>query len=314
MAQIPSTMRALRFHEYGGPEVLRFDDDVPVPTPGPGEVLVKVAGSGVNPVDWKLREGHLKEVFPTELPAIVSWDFSGTVVALGKGVTELQEGDEVIGFNRSGTCAEYCVAPVAATALKPVSMDLADSAGIPIAAQTAYQALHDAAGVQPGQRVLIHAAAGGVGSFAVQFAKLRGAYVIATASKDNHHLVQELGADEIIDYRETPFETVVKDIDVVLETVGGEQTLRSLSVLKPGGVLVAIAGAEPAEEAAREGKRTVPHYLAPNREQLQEISYMIQDVRIRPVIDAVIPFHEAVEAQKESQTGHVRGKLVIRVS
>jgi NADPH:quinone reductase-like Zn-dependent oxidoreductase len=308
------TMKALRFHEYGGPEVLRFDDDAPIPEPGEGQIQVQVSGAGINPVDWKIREGHLQAYFPVDLPATVAWEFSGTVSKLGPGVTEFNVGDEVFGHSRYGTIAEYTVASVLGVALKPFSMDLPDAAAVPLAGTAAWQALFVAADLQPGQRVLIQGASGGVGTFAIQFAKWKGAYVIGTASAKNHHLLLEAGADEMIDYRTTPYETAVKDVDVVLEAVGGpENMLKSLSVLKPGGILVSITSAEPEEEAKAQGKRAVHHFMTENSAQLTEIAYLIQDLKVRPIIDAVLPYREAVEAQKLSQEGHVVGKLVVDV-
>ena len=247
-------MKALRFHEYGGPEVYRFDNDVPVPEPLEGQIQVQVSGAGINPVDWKLREGYLKDFFPVDLPSIVAWEFSGTVSKLGPGVTSFKVGDEVYGHSHVGTIAEYTIAAETAVALKPFSLDLPDCASVPLAGTTAWQALFDVADLQPGQRVFIQAAAGGVGTFAIQLAKWKGAYVIGTASAKNHHLLHELGADELIDYQTTDYSTVVQDVDVVLESVGGEENMRkSLSILKPGGILVSISTPEPAEAAAAEG-------------------------------------------------------------
>ena len=307
-------MKALRFHEYGGPEVYRFDEDAPVPEPKAGQIQVKVSGAGINPIDWKLRQGYLQAFMPVTFPATVGFEFSGTVSQLGDGVTTFQVGDEVYGHSHYGSIAEYTVASVDAVALKPFSLDLPDSGGIPLAASTAWQALFDAADLQAGQKVLIHAASGGVGTFAVQLAKWKGAYVIGTASAKNHHLLQELGADELIDYKTTAFETVVEGIDMVFETVGGDENmLRSLSVLKPGGILVSITTPPPVEEAAAQGKRAVHLSMKPSASQLTQLAALIQDLKVRPVIDAVVPYHEAVEAEKESQGGHVVGKLVVDV-
>jgi NADPH:quinone reductase-like Zn-dependent oxidoreductase len=306
-------MKALRFHEYGGPEVYRFDDDAPVPEPQAGQIQVKVSGAGINPVDWKLREGYLQAHMPIELPATVAWEFSGTVSKLGEGVTAFKIGDDVYGHSRTGTMAEYAVASVDAVALKPFSLDLPDSASIPLAGTTAWQALFDVADLQPGQKVLIQAAAGGVGTFAIQLAKWKGAYVIGTASAKNHHLLQELGADELIDYNTIAYESVLKDLDVVLEAIGGEDNMaKSLSVLKPGGILVSITSPEPSEAAAQ-GKRAEHLFMTPSAAVLNQLAALVQDLQVRPVIDAVVPFHEAVEAEKESQGGHVVGKLVVDV-
>lgn len=309
----PETMRALRFHEFGGPEVLRFDDGVPVPKPGPGELLIKVAGSGINPIDGKVRSGAMQAYFPAALPQIISREFSGTVAGLGEGVTDFKVGDEVFGIAPSGTCAEYAVAAAAATGLKPPSMDLADAGAVPLAGMTAWQALFDKAGLEPGQKVLIHAAAGGVGSFAVQFAKWRGAFVYGTASKENHHLLQELGVDVPIDYRTEKFEEVAKDVDVVLETIGGEQISRSLAALKPGGILVSITTPPSEEEAKASGKRAVHMSMKPKRADLDAISGLIQDLLVRPIL-SLVPFSEAIEGFVEAEKGHTRGKVVVRIS
>lgn len=307
-------MKALRFHDYGGPEVLTFDD-APIPEPGPGQVQVKVSGAGVNPIDWKLREGYLKAHFPIELPAIVGREFSGTVSKLGEGVTNYSLGDLVYGIAPIGTTAEYTVADVNAIALKPFSMDLPDAASVPVAAMTAWQALFDVADLKPGQKVLIQGASGGVGTYAIQFAKWKGAYVIGTASQKNHHLLMEMGADEVIDYRTTDYSQVVTDVDVVLEAVGGDENMtKSLSVLKPGGILVSITTPEPTEQAEAEGKRAAYCFMQANPEDLRHIADLIQDLIIRPIIDAVVPFNRAIDAQKESQAGHVVGKLVVDVS
>ncbi|MDR3688160.1 MAG: NADP-dependent oxidoreductase [Fimbriimonas sp.] len=306
-------MKALRFHEYGGPEVLRVED-APIPEPGEGQIQVKVAGAGVNPVDWKIWGGHVQAYFPVEFPAIVGREFSGTVSKLGTGVTDFEIGDEVYGI-ATESMAEYVVAMTSATARKPVSMDLPDAAAVPLAAMTAWQALFDAADLRSGQRVLIQAASGGVGTFAVQLAKWKGAYVIGTASAKNHHLLQQLGADELIDYRTTDYSQAVKDVDVVLEGVGGEENMRkSLSVLKKGGILVSITSAEPTEAAEAQGKRAVYRFMQPDSAQLSQIAYLIQDLKVRPIISSVVPFREAIEAQMESQSGRVVGKLVVDVT
>ncbi len=281
------TMKALRFHEYGGPEVLRIED-APIPEPGEHQIRVKVSGSGVNPIDWKVRQGYMQAFMPLELPAIVGWEFSGTVSKLGAGVTTFGVGDEVYGHSRSGTTAEYATARVDQVAIKPFSMDLADAAAVPLAGTTAWQALFDVADLKPGQRVLIQAASGGVGTFAVQFAKWKGAYVIGTASAKNHHLLKELGADELFDYRTTPYETVVKDVDVVLETLGGAENMKkSLSVLRPGGILVSPVGGAPTDEAKAQGKRAQNLSMQPSAPQLSEIAALIQDLLARPIIDTV---------------------------
>lgn len=301
-------MKALRFHEYGGPEVLKIDD-VPVPEPGPGEVLVRVSGSGINPVDWKVREGAMKDRMPTQFPATIGWEFSGTIEQLGDGVEGYEVGDGVYGIEHRGTCADYLVANPATFAKAPATMDLPDAGGIPLAAMTAWQGLFDQGGLKAGQTVLIHAATGGVGTFAVQFAHWAGAKVYATGSANRLDIVGELGADRPIDYKAEKFEEIAKDCDVVLDLLGGDTAERSMACLKPGGVLVSTVGAQPQAE----GKRSVAFMMQPSPEQLTKIGELIADLKVRPVIDTVVPLVRAVEAYKEAEQGHTLGKMVIDV-
>jgi len=248
-----TTMKAVRMHEYGDPEVLKYED-APRPEPASGEVLVRVYAAAVNPVDWKVRAGYTKGFLNYTLPLIPGWDLSGVVESVGAGVVDWKAGDEVYSrpdISRNGAYAEYIAVKGSELGRKPRSLDHVNSAAIPLAALTAWQALFDAAGLSAGQRVLVHAAAGGVGTFAVQLARWKGAYVIGTASERNHAFLRELGADETIDYTKTPFETAVRDVDVVLDTMAGETRQRSWQVLKKGGILVSILGAPSAEDAAR---------------------------------------------------------------
>jgi len=302
-------MKALRFHSYGGPEVLQIDD-APMPEPGPGEVLVRVSGSGINPVDWKVREG---KAYPVTFPATVGFEYSGTIEKLGDGVTGFEVGDEIYGIEHRGTCADYLVTKVGGFALKPVAMDLPDAGGIPLAAMTAWQGLFDHGELKSGQRILIHAASGGVGSFAVQMAAWAGATVFGTTSSKHLDIVEELGASRAIDYGSERFEDIATDMDVVLDLIGGDTAKRSLASLKPGGILVSTVRDEPKEEAAKQGKRTASFVMEANPEQLTRIAGLIQDLKVRPVIDTVVPLIRAVEAQKEVQQGHTIGKMVVDV-
>src|SRR5216683_2520023 len=241
-----TTMKAVRIHTYGGPEVLRYED-APRPVPAAGEVLIKIHAAAVNPVDWKVRAGHLKDMLKYQLPLIPGWDAAGVIEDVGAGVARLKRGDEVYtrpDISRDGTYAEYITVREPEVALKPKSLDHVHAAAIPLAALTAWQALFDAGGLSAGQRVLIHAAAGGVGSFAVQLAKWKGAYVIGTASAHNHEFLRGLGADETIDYTAVRFEDAVQDVDLVLDAMAGETQKRSWKTLKPGGILVSILGLE----------------------------------------------------------------------
>jgi len=249
-------MKAIRIHQYGGPEVLA-EVEMQRPTPGPNEVLIKVQAASVNPIDWKLRAGYAKEVFPLTFPAILGWDISGTVEAAGANVTRFKSGEEVYALIKGGGYAEYAVAKETEVAPKPRTLDHVHAAAVPVAALTAWQALFEVAKLSAGQKVLIHAAAGGVGNFAVQLAKARGAYVIGTASSRNHAFLRELGVDKVVDYQNTRFEEVVHDVGVVLDTIGGETTERSFKVLKPGGILVSIVQPPAQESATKYGVRAL---------------------------------------------------------
>lgn len=306
-------MKAVRMHAFGGADVLTLED-APMPTLEPGEVLVRVHAAGVNPVDWKVREGKFgtKAAFPLTLGR----DVSGTVEAVGSGVTEFKVGDAVYGMlaSHGGGYAEFAVAKVNEIALKPRSLDHVHAAAVPLAAMAAWQGLIDHGKVGPGQKVLVHGAAGGVGTFAVQFAKARGAYVYGTASGDHLALLRELGVDEAIDYRTTRFEDVVHDVDVVLDLVGGETQERSWKVLKKGGLLISTVS-EPSQEAAdMHGVRAMIYMVRPNAAELAEIARMIDDGIVKPVVTTVLPLAEARKVHEISQGGHATGKIVLEVT
>jgi len=310
-----ASMKAVRIHAYGGPEVLRYED-APRPQPGSGEALIRVHAAGVNPVDWKVREGYLKGMLQYSLPMIPGWDVSGVVESTGTGVTRLKVGDEVYSrpdIARDGAYAEYIAVRESEVAAKPRSIDHVHAAAIPLAALTAWQALFDAGNLRAGQRVLIHAAAGGVGTFAVQLAKWKGAHVIGTASERNHAFLKELGADEVIDYQTTRFEDSVHDVDLVFDTMSGETQDRSWKVLKKGGILVSILGAPSAEKAAQHGVRQAGVFVQPNVPQLDEIAKLVDTGKLKVVVETILPLSEARRAQDLSQTLHVRGKIVLQV-
>lgn len=260
-----STMRAVVQHAFGGPEVLQVQE-VPRPVPLPTEVLVRVHAAGINPVDWKTRAGGGMAGVLGEPPFTLGWDVSGVVEEIGFGVTALKPGDEVYGMpwfpRAAGGYAEYVTAPARQFARKPANISHEQAAAVPLAALTAWQALVDTAGIRPGLRVLIHAAAGGVGHFAVQFAKHLGAQVTGTASRPRHDWLTELGADELIDYTAVRFEESAKDIDVVIDLVGDAHdntSTRSLDVLRPGGLIVAIpAGVSPELLEAAQSRGCAP--------------------------------------------------------
>lgn len=307
-----TTMKAVRIHTFGGPDVLRLEE-VPKPEPKPDEVLVRVYAASVNPVDWKIREGHLGKI---PLPSITGSDFSGEIEALGAGVTDFRVGEDVFGViaDDSGSYAEYAIAPLSKVTEKPPGLDHLEAAALPIASLTAWQALFDSANLQSGQKVLIHAAAGGVGHMAVQFAKWKEAHVIGTASGEHFEFVRQIGADEVIDYKKVKFDEVVKDADVVFDTIGGDTQERSWKVLKKGGVLVSIVAPPSKEAAAAHGVRGV--FLISNAERKDELAFIAELVasgRVKVHIDTILPLSEARKAQELSQHGHVKGKIVLRV-
>lgn len=315
MAKTTAVMKAVRMHDYGGAEVLRYED-APRPEPGEGDVLVKVHAAGVNPVDWKIREGHMRGFRAFPLPLILGWDFSGVVEELGPGVAGWKTGDEVYArpdIGRQGAYAEYIAVRASEIQHKPKKLDHVNSAAIPLAALTAWQAIFDAGQLRAGQKILIHAAAGGVGTFAVQLAKWKGAYVIGTASARNHELLRELGADELIDYNTTCFEEVVKDVDVVLDAMAGEVRDRSWQVLKKGGILVSILGQPSTEAAKAHGARTAGLFVQPNQGQLEELADLADTGKVQPIIDTVLPLAEVAKAHEMNATLHTRGKIVLRV-
>ena len=308
-------MKAIRIHNYGGPEVLKYED-APRPKPQAGEVLVRVHAAGVNPIDWKVREGHMKDFWPHKFPLIPGWDLSGVVEELGKGVSRFKIGDELYCCpdpTRNGAYADYIVVRESQLAPKPKSLHHIRAATVPLAALTAWQSLFDTAQLQPGQRVLIHVGSGGVGHLAVQLAKWKGAYVFATASTKNQDLLHKLGVDEPIDYTQQRFEDVTRNIDIVLDTIGGETQKRSWSVLKKGGVLVSLVQ-PPSEEKAKElGVRAVFVGGQPNGAQLAEIAKIIDSGKLAPIIDRILPLSEARRAHELSRSGHTRGKIALRV-
>ncbi|MCK8678834.1 NADP-dependent oxidoreductase [Streptomyces lichenis] len=306
-------MRAVVVSEWGGPEVL-VEREIERPEPGLGEVLVRVRAAGVNPADWKTRaSGALIDWAETP---IVGWDVSGTVEAVGPGVTVLSPGDEVFGMpsfpKQAGAYAEYVTAPARHFAPKPATLSHEEAAALPLAALTAWQALVDTAQVTPGQRVLVHAAAGGVGHLAVQIAKARGAYVIGTASAAKHELLRSLGADELIDYRAGAFEDAVGEVDVVLDNVGGDTGPRSLKVLRPGGRLVTLPSPDDVPGEA-EGVCTGWMLVEPDRQGLLEIAALVADGRLRPLVDTVLPLSEAAKAHQLGEQGRTTGKIVLTV-
>jgi NADPH:quinone reductase-like Zn-dependent oxidoreductase len=311
-------VRAIVVEQFGGPEVLQLAW-VEEPIPGPGELLVRVAAAGVNPVDWKVRAGAAGERFGRP-PYVPGWDLAGVVEATGEGVSALAAGAEVFGMPRfpapAGCYAEYVRAPVGELAAAPARLDLAAAAGLPLAGLTALQVM-DLAGVGEGQRVLVHAAAGGVGHLAVQLAKARGAEVIGTARADNHPLLHELGVDQPVDYTAVAFEHAVGQVDVVVNPVGGDYGHRSLRVLRPGGVLAMIVGGgDPGLAAAAQtaGVRLLRHLVHPDGPGLVRLAELAGEGRLRVEVERLLPLEQARRAHQLGERGRTRGKIVLTVA
>ncbi|MFF1379276.1 NADP-dependent oxidoreductase [Streptomyces sp. NPDC058308] len=310
-------MRAIGQDSFGGPDVLKIIE-VPRPVPGPAEVLVHVRAAGVNPTDWWHRStGGLAG----DVPIRLGWDVSGVVEAAGPGVTLFGPGDEVFGMPRqptpAGTYAEYVTSPARHLIPKPPNLSHVKAAALPLAALTAWQALVDTADVRRGQRVLIHAAAGGVGHMAVQIAKARGAHVIGTARTTNHDFVRGLGADEVIDYTRTDFTTTARDIDVVIDTIGGDYGPRSLKTLRPGGILVSLASpaeAHLADQARTLGLRSTFMITEADQAGMKEIASLAASGRLRVRVDTVLPLEQAAKAHEIGETGRTAGKIVLTVN
>jgi alcohol dehydrogenase len=335
---IPPVMRAVRLHRYGGPEVLQLDE-VPTPQPRRGQVLVEIHASSVNPVDWKIRSGGQRGLVRYRLPRALGLDVSGVVVAVGPGVTRFRVGDAVYGspaHTEDGCYAEYAALPAVQLALKPAGLSHLEAAALPLVALTAWEALVVKARLQPGERALIHAGAGGVGHVAIQLAKARGAEVVSTCSARNVERVRGFGADRVIDYGQERFWEVLEDVDVVLDGLGGEARGQSLAVLRRGGRLPSIVGGFPAytrrfgpvlgvlaavadiaafmlKARLTKGVKVFQVVRHPRGDQLEALTALVDAGALRPQIDRVFSLAELPEAHRYSETGRAQGKIVIAV-
>ena len=317
-------MKAVRINKYGGTEVLKLEE-INRPVPAADEILVKIYASGVNPVDWVIRNGTNDALRPyLTLPLTLGWDAAGIVEEAGSAVTSLNKGDAVYGipnFPGDGSYAEYCVAKATQFALKPKSISFNETAGIPLAALTAWTGMFEYGKLQSGQRILILGASGGVGSFAVQFAKAKSAYVIAVASTNNLEYLRELGADEVIDYKTQQYEHLVHGIDVVLEASPireNKERVKFVSVLKEGGILVSVNtdlpfNDEVIDAIARKNATAELSANQPRQDWLTEIAQLIDEGHVRVFINKVFPLEDVAEAHRESESWHVRGKLVLEI-
>lgn len=307
-------MKAVRIHHFGGPEVLDLED-LPRPEPGPGEVLVRIRAAGVNPVDYKIREGRYPAVKAKQLPVILGRDMAGVVAALGEGASGLSVDDAVFAMlpQDRGGYAEWVAVPADLCAPKPERLNFIEAASVPLAALTAWQGLFTHGGLESGQRVLIHGASGGVGPYAVQFARIKGAEVYATASAHNRAFVEGLGAKRVIDYRRERFEDVVQDVDLVYDMIGDETQARSWRILKPGGTLVSTVQAPDPDQARKAGVTAARYTCQPDGAQLRKIGDLIEAGEVIVTIDRVFHLEAAAEAERRLQDEHVTGKVVLAV-
>src|SRR5258708_18959327 len=303
------TMRAIKVHDYGGADQLKLEV-TPRPEPKEGEVLVRLKAAGVNPADWKFRQGSYKAFMPLSFPWTPGIEGAGVVEAIGEGVTAFKRGDAVFG-NINAAYAEYAVVPAGDLAPKPAALSFEEAASVPVGALTGWGAV-EAADIKPGQRVFVQGAAGGVGLFAAQLARSKGAHVIGTASAVNLDFVRSLGV-EAIDYDAAPFESVVHDVDIVIDTVGGEVLQRSWDVLKPGGLLVSVAGRATEEEAKAKGKQFKGASRAPASNLIQ-VAELISAGKLTPAIQAGFPLSEAAAAMQLCETGHGRGRIILHIN
>ena len=307
-------MKAVVAHEYGVPEVLKFEE-VPRPEPREDEALVRVIASSVNPADPLTLSGKYAREFGTHLPLIPGYDIAGVVVKTGANVTKLKVGDAIYGYPTfGGGWADYVTVKEYEVAAKPKSLNFVETAAVPMGALTAWQALIDVAKLHAGQTILIHGGSGGVGNFAVQIAKARGARVIATASTANQDLLKQLGADVVVDYTKTKFEDVARDVDAVLDPVGKETLARSYGVVKRGGIVMSLVALPDRAELAKRGIHGAAISVHPDAGDLAEIAALIDAGKIKPIVTQILPLSEAITAQQQAATHHTRGKIVLRIA
>ena len=310
------TMKAIVVHNYGGPEVLKYED-TQLPEPKDDQILVRVIAAGVNPVDGMIRSGMFAKYEKTAFPMIPGADIAGVVEKTGAKITKFKVGDPVyayVSLKNGGGYAEYTVATQDEAAPKPKSLTYVEAAAVPVVALTAWQALIDTAKLSAGQTVIIHGGSGGVGTFAIQIAKVRGAKVIATASTANQDLLKQLGADVAIDYTKTKFEDVARDVDVVLDSVGKDTLARSYGVVKKGGFIVTLVARIDQAELDKYAIRGASLSVNPDSNELAEIGKLIDEKKIKVIVSQTFPLSEAMKAQEQVATGHTRGKIVLKVA
>jgi NADPH:quinone reductase-like Zn-dependent oxidoreductase len=310
-----SAMKAVQIHQYGDAHTLHYED-VEKPTVRSDDVLIRVVGTSVNPIDWKIRQGHLKEMIPYDMPIILGWDVSGVVVEVGEKVSKFKVGDNVYSrpdVARDGTYAEFISVREAEVAMKPNTISHIEAAVLPLVSITAWEVLVNTAQVSVGQRVLIHAASGGVGAIAVQLAKAHGAYVIGTASAANRDLVESLGVDEFVDYHKQTLHETVKQVDIVFDTMGGQTQKESWSVLAPDGILVSIVSPPDVDVAKKLGFRSAFVMIKPDALVLEGLAKLVDSGKVRPIVGAEFSLNDMKAAHRLSESGRARGKIAVYV-
>jgi NADPH:quinone reductase-like Zn-dependent oxidoreductase len=306
------TMRVIHVHRYGGPEQLKLEEK-PRPKPSSDEVLVRVYAAGVNPIDWKTRQGLMKNFQPVTFPFTPGIELAGVVEDVGPGVRAFEIGQAVLGQVAAGAYAEYVPVPVEALALKPETLSFIEAAAFPVGATTAWRTLFDNGGLTSGQRALIQGAAGGVGLFAVQLAKWKGAQVIGTASPANLDFVRSLGADTVVDYTTTPVEGVVHDVDLVLDGVGAATLSSSLAALRRGGTLISIAGPPSPEQAQARGVRAMMS-RGPASVPLETLTRLVDEGHLKVTAGKTFALSEVQQAHEYGQSSHGRGRIVLQIA
>jgi len=313
-------MKSAQINKYGSSEVIEINQSTPEPTLSPGKVIITIKAAGVNPVDWKIREGDMKQMISLQFPSTLGIDFSGVIKQVGEGVSpsDFKPGDEVYGqagviSGGSGAFAEIALANMSSIANKPKKLDYSEGAGLPSVGVCAWQALKENIELSSGQKILIHGGAGGIGSIAIQLAKYLGAYVATTVSTDDKQFVQELGADVVIDYRTQTFEDLLKDYDAVFDTVGGDTYRRSFKVLQKGGVIVSMLEQPDSELMNQYGVNSIFQFTQADRERLTKVAQWVDENNIRVNIEKKFSLDEASDALDYQRDVHPRGKVVVDV-
>ena len=310
-------MKAAQLINYGGQDAIKTNKDVTKPSVGPDQVLVEVHAAGLNPFDWKVREGYMQEFIPIELPATLGGDVAGVVAEIGENVTGFEVGQEVYGMANSvggqGSYAEFTAVPAKQLVSKPTTIDFVEAGALPLAAVSAYQALVDHMNLQAGQKILIHGGAGGIGSLAIQIAKNVGAYVATTASAKEAEYVKLLGADEVIDYESQDFSALLKDYDAVFDTVGGETNAKSYAVLKDGSAFVSMGDPANEELVTAHEIKYFQQSSQPTVERLTRIAELVDTGKLKVNVDKTFTLDQAAEALEYLKTGHPRGKVVLKI-